>query len=87
HNSRLMFVVHGHPPPQAVADFKRREMVSADRDRNLFLAAMGISRELSDLIRTVKFENLHVLTRPELYRFGIDTRPLPDTLWAVEKEA
>ncbi|TWB91361.1 hypothetical protein FBZ93_113230 [Bradyrhizobium macuxiense] len=86
HNSRLMFVVHGHPPPQVVADFRRREMVSADRDRNVFLAAMGISRELSDLIRTVKFENLHVLTRPELYRFGIDTRPLPDTLWAVEKE-
>ncbi|WP_420964701.1 ATP-dependent Clp protease proteolytic subunit [Bradyrhizobium sp. B120] len=86
HNSRLMFVVHGHPPPQVVADFRRREMVSADRDRNLFLAAMGISHELSELIRTVKFENLHVLTRPELYRFGIDTRPLPQTLWAVEKE-
>ncbi|MCC8962744.1 ATP-dependent Clp protease proteolytic subunit [Bradyrhizobium sp. Pear76] len=86
HNSKLMFVVHGHPPPQAVADFRRREMVSADRDRNLFLAAMGISHELSELIRTVKFESLHVLTRPELYRFGIDTRPLPETLWAVEKE-
>lgn len=86
HNSKLMFVVHGHPPPQVVADFRRREMVSADRDRNLFLAAMGISHELSELIRTVKFENLHVLTRPELYRFGIDTRPLPETLWAVEKE-
>ncbi|WFU36159.1 ATP-dependent Clp protease proteolytic subunit [Bradyrhizobium brasilense] len=86
HNSKLMFVVHGHPPAQAVADFRRREMVSADRDRNVFLAAMGISHELSDLIKSVKFEDLHVLTRPELYRFGIDTRPLPETLWAVEKE-
>ncbi|AUC97943.1 hypothetical protein CWS35_29645 [Bradyrhizobium sp. SK17] len=86
HNSKLMFVVHGHPPPQAVADFRRREMVSADRDRNAFLAAMGISHELSGLIRSVKFEDLHVLTRPELYRFGIDTRALPETLWAVEKE-
>ncbi|QIG92981.1 hypothetical protein [Bradyrhizobium sp. 6(2017)] len=86
HNSKLMFVVHGHPPPQVVADFRRREMVSADRDRNAFLAAMGISHELSELIRTVKYENLHVLTRPELYRFGIDTRPSPETLWAVEKE-
>jgi hypothetical protein len=81
-----MFVVHGHPPPQAVADFRRREMVSADRDRNAFLAAMGISHELSGLIRSVKFEDLHVLTRPELYRFGIDTRSLPETLWAVEQE-
>ncbi|MDW4691853.1 hypothetical protein NQ237_25345, partial [Escherichia coli] len=63
HNSKLMFVVHGHPPPQAVADFRRREMVSADRDRNAFLAAMGISHELSGLIRSVRFEDLHVLTR------------------------
>lgn len=86
HNSKLMFAVHGHPPPQIIADFRRREMASADRDRNAFLAAMGISHELSELIRTVKFENLHVLTRPELYRFGIDTRPLPETVWAVEKE-
>lgn len=86
HNSKLMFVVHGHPPAQVIADFRRREMVSADRDRNLFLASMGISHELSDLIRSVKFESLHVLTRPELYRFGIDARPLPQTLWAVEKE-
>lgn len=86
HNSKLMFVVHGHPPAQVVADFRRREMVSADRDRNAFLATMGISHELSDLIKSVKFEDLHVLTRPELYRFGIDTRPLPETLWAVEKE-
>jgi hypothetical protein len=86
HNSKLMFVVHGHPPAQIIADFRRRQMVTADRDRNVFLSAMGISHELSDLIRTVKFENLHVLTRPELYRFGFDTRPLPETLWAVEKE-
>lgn len=86
HNSKLMFVVHGHPPAQVVADFRRREMVNADRDRNVFLAAMGISHELSDLIKSVKFEDLHVLTRPELYRFGIDPRPLPETLWAVEKE-
>ncbi|WP_426442105.1 hypothetical protein [Bradyrhizobium genosp. P] len=86
HNSKLTFVVHGHPPPQAVADYRRREMVTADRDRVAFVAAMGISRELNDLIRTVKFESHHVLTRSELYRFGIDTRPLPETAWTLEKE-
>jgi hypothetical protein len=48
---------------------------------------MGISRELDDLIRTVKFENLHMLTRAELYRFGIDTRPLAETAWKLEQEA
>lgn len=87
HNSRLTFVIHGHPPPQAVAQYRQRQMVAADRDRAAFVAAMGIKRELNDLIRTVKFETAHVLTRPELYRFGIDTRPLPETLWTVEKES
>jgi hypothetical protein len=87
HNSKLTFVVHGHPPPQAVADYRQRQMVTADRDRVAYFSAMGISRELNDLIRTVKFENHHVLTRPELYRFGIDTRPLPETTWTLEKEA
>jgi hypothetical protein len=86
HNSKLIFVVHGHPPPGAVADYRQRQMVTADRDRAAFVVAMGISRELNDLIRTVKFESLHVLTRPELYRFGIDTRPLPETTWTLEKE-
>jgi len=86
HNSRLTFVIHGHPSPQAVAEYRQRQMVTADRDRAAFVAAMGIRRELNDLIRTVKFENVHVLTRLELYRFGIDTRPLTETLWTVEKD-
>ncbi|MCA6122921.1 hypothetical protein J6500_13585 [Bradyrhizobium sp. WSM 1704] len=87
HNSRLTLVIHGHPPPQVVADYRRRQLASADRDRAAFIATMGIKRELEDLIRTVKFESQHVLTRPELYRFGIDTRPLPETAWTLEKEA
>src|SRR4030095_12069557 len=49
-----------------------------------FVVSMGISRDLDDLIKTVKFESLHVLTRAELYRFGIDTRPLPETAWHLE---
>ncbi|MBR0872989.1 hypothetical protein JQ633_21715 [Bradyrhizobium tropiciagri] len=87
HNSRLTLVIHGNPPPQVVADYKKRQLASADRDRAAFIATMGIKRELEDLIRTVKFENQHVLTRPELYRFGIDTRPLPETAWTLEKDA
>ncbi|WJR75967.1 hypothetical protein [Bradyrhizobium sp. NP1] len=87
HNSRLVFVVRGHPPAQALADYRQRQMLTADRERAAFLAAMGINRELNDLIRTVKFETMHLLTRPELYRFGIDTRPLPETMWTLEKAA
>jgi hypothetical protein len=84
HNSKLTLVIHGHPPPQVVAEFRERGMARADRERAAFIAAMGIKGELNDLIRTVKFESLHVLTRPELYRFGIDTRAFSETAWTLE---
>jgi hypothetical protein len=84
HNSRLTLVVRGHPPPQALAAFRERSLAKADRDRASFIAAMGISHELDALIRTVKFENKHILTRPELYRFGVDTRAVAETAWTFE---
>lgn len=87
HNSRLVLAFHGHPAPEAVADYRRRRIANADRDRAGFIAAMGISRELDSLIRTVKFENLHMLTRSELYRFGIDTRPFAEAMWRLETGA
>jgi hypothetical protein len=85
HNSKLILSFRGNPPPEVVAEARRRRIASADRDRAAFIAAMGISRELDALIRTVKFESLHVLTRPELYRFGIDTRPVAETMWRLER--
>ncbi|UPK08263.1 hypothetical protein IVB05_29075 [Bradyrhizobium sp. 170] len=84
HNSRLTLLVRGPFSAQRIADFKQRGMARADRERATFVVSMGISRELDDLIKTVKFESLHVLTRAELYRFGIDTRPLPETAWTLE---
>ena len=87
HNSKLTWIVHGHPSPQQVAEFRERGMAKADRERAAFVAAMGINHELDDLIRTVKFESLHVLTRTELYRFGIDTRSLSETPWTLEAAA
>ncbi|MDA9496557.1 hypothetical protein XI05_03220 [Bradyrhizobium sp. CCBAU 11357] len=87
HNSRLVLAFDGRPDPAAVAEYRRRRLLAADRDRAAFIAAMGISRELDSLIRTVKFESLHVLTRSELYGFGIDTRPLAETMWRLEKGA
>jgi hypothetical protein len=85
HNSRLVLAIHGDPPPGFLAELRQRRTATADRDRTAYIAAMGISRELDDLIRTVKFENLHMLTRAELYRFGIDTRPFAETMWRLEK--
>jgi hypothetical protein len=59
-------------------------MVQADLAQTSYLAAMGISHELEDLVETVKYENPHPLTRPELYRFGIDTRAMAETAWTLE---
>lgn len=87
HDSRLTLTIRGDPPPRVVADFRRRRVEAADQQRAAFVSAMGIKRELTDLIKTVKFESLHGLTRPELYRFGIDTRAQPETLWTLEKVA
>jgi hypothetical protein len=87
HNSRFTMAVRGHPPAQLVAAATQRGIAKADRERASFIAAMGISHELVDLVRTVKFETPHTLTRPELYRFGIDTRPLVETAWTLETGA
>jgi hypothetical protein len=84
HNSRFTMAVHGHPAAQLVAAATERGIAKADRERASFIAAMGISHELVDLVRTVKFETPHTLTRSELYRFGIDTRPLVETAWSLE---
>jgi len=84
HSSKLTLVVRGHPPPAVVADFRAKSIAKADRERASFIQAMGISRDLNDLIKTVKFENLHVLARPELYRFGIDTRTMAETDWTLD---
>ena len=62
-------------------------MATADRERAAFVVSMGISRELDDLIKTVKFESLHVLTRSQLHRFGIDTRSQSETSWTFETAA
>ncbi|HVQ67832.1 MAG TPA: hypothetical protein VMT08_10050 [Bradyrhizobium sp.] len=84
HKSRLTLLARGPFSAQQIAEFKQRSMARADRERAAFVVSMGIARELDDLIKTVKFESLHVLTRTELYRFGIDTRPLPETAWTLE---
>lgn len=87
HNSRLVLSIHGTPPPGVLAELRQRRIAVADRDRTAYITSMGISRELDDLIKTVKFENLHMLTRAELYRFGVDTRPLAETTWRIDKSA
>jgi hypothetical protein len=87
HNSRLKLFVRGPVSARQIADFKQHSMERANRERAAFVVSMGISRELDDLIKTVKFESLHILTRAELYRFGVDKRPMLETAWTLETAA
>jgi hypothetical protein len=75
---------HPHLSARALAQAQRRGAARADRLIAAYLAAMGIDRGLLDLVRTVNFESIHLLTRPELYRFGIDTRSFAETGWTSQ---
>lgn len=87
HNSKLIVQFRGHPSDRQRAEFMASRRDRADRETSAYVAAMGISHELVELIHTVKFESVHMLTRPELYRFRIDTRPLAETAWTLEPGA
>jgi hypothetical protein len=65
---------------QAMAEVRAK----SDRQLREFIEAMGIGRELFDLIETVSYENRHMLTRDELYRFRIDPRSFGETPWVME---
>jgi hypothetical protein len=87
HNSKLTVVFHGHPSAQQIAAFNDRSIVQARRERESFVKAMDINRELNDLIEKTPFVTSHVLTRSELYQFGIDTRTMAETAWTFESAA
>jgi hypothetical protein len=80
HNTKLVL----HVPPEQPAIVTDSMTEKADSERAAFVASMGINHEFTDLVRTVKFENPHVLTRSELFRFGIDLRASVETAWTVE---
>lgn len=67
----------------AEADQRGHERV--DGMAAVYLAKMGIDAELLSLTKTVKFEDIHVLTRDEIARFGIDRRELVETRWRFER--
>lgn len=88
--------VHG---PKVRIDFppevsqKRREQAfakaygDADHLGTAYVEEMGISRELMALAESISHTSFHVLTRQELYRFGVDRREMAETAWTLEKGA
>jgi hypothetical protein len=87
HDSKLIVEFREHTSARQRAEFMASHRDRDDRERSSFIEAMGINHDLVDLIETVKFESMHLLTRSELYRFGIDTRNLAETAWTLETGA
>ena len=62
---------------QAIENGHRRTEGEVQR----YLAEMGISKDLFTIVKETKFEQLHLLTRAELFSLGIDRREIADSGW------
>jgi hypothetical protein len=74
----------GQPTREMVTAATQRGVERADRLLSSYVVKMGIEGELLDVAKTVKYEDMHVLTRDEIFRFGIDRREFVETPWAFE---
>jgi hypothetical protein len=80
-------IVHfrgGVPTAEMKAAATERGIERADRMLSSYIAKMGGDIGLLELARSIKFESMHVLTRDEIVRFGIDRREFVETPWTFE---
>jgi hypothetical protein len=85
HSAKVVLNLRGiQVSPAAVAAADQRGHERADRMVAAYLAKMGIDTGLLSLARSVKFEDIHILTREEIARFGLDRRELVETPWRFE---
>jgi hypothetical protein len=88
HSPKVILNFHGgQPDALVIAAANQRGRERADRVASAYLAKMGIDAGLLALTRTVKFEDIHVLTRDEIARFGLDRRETVETSWRFESSA
>src|ERR1700730_15245283 len=71
----------GASTPQARAAATERSLARIDRTLSSYIARMGGQRGLLELATAVPFEGMHILTREEIVRFGIDRRENVETPW------
>ena len=86
HSARITVSFSGPeaPPAEMVAAANANAHERSDSMIAAYLSRMGADPALLALIRTVKFEQMHVLTREEIARFGIDRREFVETPWTFE---
>jgi hypothetical protein len=88
HNSRIVITfTGGDPTPTMVAAANARAHERSDQNIASYFGKVRGDTALLALARTVKFEDMHVLTREEIVRFGIDRREFADTPWIFEPGA
>jgi hypothetical protein len=84
HSPRVILHYHGKPAARLLEQATERGRDRADGMVSNYLAKMGVDHRLLELARTVKFEDMHMLTREEIVGFGIDRREFVDTPWTFE---
>ena len=73
------------PPSQQMSDLAvEHGYETIERRLSFYVVRMGVDSGLFALASTIKFEDMHILTRGEIARFGIDPREMVETLWTVE---
>jgi hypothetical protein len=86
HSPKIVFNFHGAPQPDAAviaaADLRGHER--ADNMVAAYLTKMKIDAGLLGVAKTTRFEDIHILTREEIARFGLDRRELVETPWRFE---
>ena len=86
HSAKILlnFRGPGVPPPEFVAAANVRARERADYMLMVYVAKMGVNIGLLSVVRAVRFEDMRVLTREEIVRFGIDAREFVETPWTFE---
>jgi hypothetical protein len=88
HSPRVVVNFRGGEPTQEMrAKAVERGLERADRLISSYIQKMGAEPGLLVLARTIKFEDMHILTREEIARFGIDRREVAETPWKFENSA
>jgi hypothetical protein len=72
------------PTPEMRAVATERGRARSDGLLASYFARMGGDTGLLKLVSAVKFEEVHVLTREEIIRFGLDRREQVETAWQFE---
>jgi hypothetical protein len=85
HSPRVLLSFTGVAPPREVrAQALQQALARSDRMVLDYIRRMGADPGLLKVARSVRFEDMHVLTREEIAGFGIDRRRQIETPWVFE---